>query len=118
MKHISTFEGFLNESKRINEGYEDAQGYAEDWEAETMDPDDIVTTAKQTDEVSKWITSSIAKMGGPKNQYYLITKYMVQDNSGLKSSGLKWPLFLKLVKDVKYEETKIDGDHIILFCDK
>ncbi len=101
----------------ISESNEDAEDLAEDWHAEVMDADDAKTTAKQQDEVSKWITSVASKMGA-KDKFYLITKSMVEDNDGLKSAGLKWPLFLKLVKDVKYEETKMDGDHIILFCEK
>lgn len=56
-------------------------------------------------------------MGNAK-QFYMISKSEVSENDGLKASGLKWPLFLKLVKDVKYEEIKIDGDHVILFCEK
>jgi len=108
--NLKTFESVINESN-------DAEDLAEDWDAEVMDADDAKTTAKQQDEVSKWITSAVSKLGS-KDTYYLITKGMVQDNDGLKANGLKWPLFMKLVKDTKYEETKIDGDHIILFCEK
>ena len=125
MKHIKTFEGYANESDEINksekidESNEDAEDLAEDWHAEVMDADDAKTTdGKAMDSLlSSWITSAVSKMGA-NDKFYLITKNMVEDNDGLKAAGLKWPLFLKLVKNVKYEETKIDGDHVILFCEK
>lgn len=103
----------------INESNEDAEDLAEDWHAEVMDADDAKTTAgKAMDSLlSSWISSAVSKMGA-NDKFYLITKNMVEDNDGLKAAGLEWPLFLKLVKDVKYEETKIDGDHVILFCEK
>lgn len=117
MKHLKTFEGFVNESKstRINESADDAQNLADDWGAEVLDPVDIKTMEAQPDEVSKFITMNVKKLGST-NQFYLLTKGMVSDDPGLKASGLKWPLFTKLVKDTNFAMAKIDGDEICLFC--
>ena len=121
MKHLKTFENFINEGKpggkTINESTEDAEVLADDWSAETIEADDLKSMAKQNDEVSKWIVTSVNKLGS-NNQFYLISKLMVQDDDGLKAAGLKWPLFLKILKSggFNYEELKSGGDHTILFC--
>jgi hypothetical protein len=121
MKHIHTFENFINEGKTtdktVNESTEDAETLADDWGAEVIEPNDLKAMAKQNDDVSKWIVASVNKLGA-KNQFYLTSKLMVQDDDGLKAAGLRWPLFLKILKSggFNYEELKSGGDHTILFC--
>ena len=112
MKHIKTYTNFLNESTHN----EEAENLADDWDAELLTPADIKNTDTATDEVGKWMAGAAKKLNS--TEIYMTSKIMIQDNEGLKDAGLKWSLFMKILKSgvVQYEEYKGGGDIVILFC--
>ncbi len=116
MKHIKTFDRFLNESAAT---LDDVESLGEDWNAETVEPDDLKKMASQTDEVSKFVVDSAKKIG-PFKLMYLTCKSWVSDDDGLKDAGLRWPLFLKILKSegFQYEEKKMGSDHVVVFYSK
>jgi len=113
MKHIKTFEGFVNESEatEINEGAGDT--IARDYEAQLvsdLDFDEIDLGDDALDTLDKTLKSN---KYGDNSKVYMTNKTFVED------SGKDWNALIKLIKskNLKYDviEDPEEGDAIVLF---
>lgn len=110
MKHIKTFEGFVNEneSTEINEGAGDT--IARDYEAillSDVDFDDIYLS----DDGVEWLDTT-AKTFGDNKKVYMTNKEFVEQE------GKDWKTLLQLLKskNVKHSVLDDDEDSVVLFA--
>ncbi len=107
MKHIKTFEGFVNESV-INEGAGDT--IARDFEAELLselDMDEIYLSDNGID----WLDKT-AKAYGDNKKVYMSNKSFVE------GEGKDWNALLQLLKskNIKHDVLDDEEDSVVLFA--
>lgn len=107
MKHIKTFEGFVNEGT-INEGAADT--IARDFDAQLvsdMDMDEIYLS----DDGIDWLDTTLKKSFKGNSTTYFVNKEYVE------SEGKDWNALLQMLKakNVKHELLDDDEDSVVLF---
>jgi hypothetical protein len=109
MKHIKTFEGFVNKSKtEINEGHSDT--LARDYEANLMSDLDI-DEIYLSDEGKDWLDKT-AKTYGDNKKVYMSNKTFIE------GEGKDWNALIQLLKskNIKHDILDDTEDSIVLFA--